>query len=89
MSRSLCGSSRGLCLVPSKHGCPIGCDVLWLGLASAVKAWSHPSSLPGPERILQTSSIIHTTSAYYQAYCLGFPYVIYLIASLFELRKVP
>jgi len=88
MSRSLCGSSLGLCLAPFKHGCPIGCDVLWLGLASTVKAWSHPSSLPGPERILQTSPIIHITSTYYQAYSLGFPYGIYLIASLLELRKV-
>lgn len=66
---------------PFWYDCPIGCDVLWLGLASAVKTWSHLSSLPGPERILQTLSIIHITSIYYQAYNLGFPYVIYLIAS--------
>lgn len=54
------------------YGCPIGYDLLWLGLASAVKAWSHLSSLPGPERIFQTSSIMHITSTYYQAYNLSY-----------------
>lgn len=39
------------------HTWPIGCDVVWLWLASPVKAWSLLSDPFGPERILQTLSL--------------------------------
>ena len=39
------------------HSWPIGCDVVWLWLASPVKAWSLLSDPFGPERILQTLSL--------------------------------
>lgn len=39
------------------HSWPIGCDVVWLWLASPVKAWSLLSNPFGPERILQTLSL--------------------------------
>lgn len=90
MPRSLCGSSsRGLFLAPFKlwlsHGMWYVVARTWVSSRGLVTA-QQPSR---PERILQTSSIMHSMSAYYQAYTLVFPYVIYSISSLFELRKVP
>ena len=51
---------------------PTGCDVVWLRLASPVKAWSLLSNPFGPEGILQTLSLC-PVSIYYWAYNL-FPF---------------